>query len=187
MKRIRLFRSALALGFLTAALSVSSSAQGRRAAAKSPGAEPAENANAGETQTAPVPVPAESKAETKHDWTAGGRTVHYTATAGNLVIRDENEHPNGSIFYVAYTEDGAAAKNRPVTFLYNGGPGSASLWLHMGSVGPIRVITSSPAATGPAPFRWVPNEYSLIDKTDLVFIDAPQHRLLPRRRPRQAC
>ena len=65
-------------------------------------------------------------------------------------------------------------KNRPVTFLYNGGPGSASLWLHMGSVGPVRVITSSPEATGPAPFRWVPNEYSLIDKTDLVFIDAPQ-------------
>ncbi len=172
MKRSRLIRSAVALGIMAAGLSLSSLAQQQRRGAPT-GAEPGENANQAETPNAPVPVPAEAKAETKHDWTAGSRTVHYTATAGNLVIRDDNDHPNGSIFYVAYTEDGAPAKNRPVTFLYNGGPGSASLWLHMGSVGPIRVITSSPAATGPAPFRWVPNEYSLIDKTDLVFIDAP--------------
>ena len=119
-----------------------------------------------------LPVPPESKVDTKHDWSAGGRTVHYTATAGNLLIRDEKDKPNGSIFYVAYTEDGAG-KDRPVTFLYNGGPGSASLWLHMGSVGPVRVVTASPKATGPAPFQWVPNQYSLLDKTDLVFIDAP--------------
>ena len=66
-----------------------------------------------------------------------------------------------------------AAATRPVTFLYNGGPGSASLWLHMGSVGPVRVVTESPKATGPAPFGVVPNQYSLLDKTDLVFIDAP--------------
>ncbi len=120
-----------------------------------------------------LPIPPESKSETKHAWTVGARPVHYTATAGNLLIRDENDKPNGSIFYVAYTEDGAPAKSRPVTFLYNGGPGSASIWLHMGSVGPIRVVTSSPTATGPAPFEWVQNQYSLLDKTDLVFIDAP--------------
>ena len=119
-----------------------------------------------------LPIPPENKVDTKHDWTAGGHTVHYTATAGNLLIRDEKDKPNGSIFYVAYTEDGAG-KDRPVTFLYNGGPGSASLWLHMGSVGPVRVVTASPKATGPAPFQWVPNQYSLLDKTDLVFIDAP--------------
>ncbi|MDQ2924159.1 MAG: peptidase S10 [Acidobacteriota bacterium] len=120
-----------------------------------------------------LPIPAESKSETKHAWTVGARPVHYTATAGNLLIRDENDKPNGSIFYVAYTEDGASAKSRPVTFLYNGGPGSATIWLHMGSVGPVRVVTASPAATGPAPFEWVQNQYSLLDKTDLVFIDAP--------------
>lgn len=119
-----------------------------------------------------LPIPPESKSETKHDWTGGGRTVHYTATAGNLLIRSDDDKPNGSIFYVAYTEDGAP-KNRPVTFLYNGGPGSASLWLHMGSVGPVRVVTSSPEATGPAPFSWVQNQYSLLDKSDLVFVDAP--------------
>jgi carboxypeptidase C (cathepsin A) len=120
-----------------------------------------------------VPVPGETKVDTKHDWTAGSRTVHYTATAGNLLIKDDEDKANGSIFYVAYTEDGVPAKSRPITFLYNGGPGSASLWLHMGSVGPVRVVTDSPKATGPAPFNCVENQYSLLDKTDLVFIDAP--------------
>ena len=70
-----------------------------------------------------TPIPPETTAVTKHDWTAGGQTIHYTATAGNLLIRDEQDKANGSIFYVAYTEDGADAKNRPVTFFYNGGPG----------------------------------------------------------------
>ncbi len=120
-----------------------------------------------------LPIPAETKSETQHTWTAGGRSVHYTATAGNLLIRDDEDKPNGSIFYVAYTEDGVDHHNRPITFLYNGGPGSATIWLHMGSVGPVRVVTASPQATGPAPFKWVENQYSLLDKTDLVFIDAP--------------
>jgi carboxypeptidase C (cathepsin A) len=110
---------------------------------------------------------------TKHDWVANGQTIHYTATAGNLLINDDNDKPNGSIFYVAYTEDGADAKNRPVTFCYNGGPGSATIWLHMGSFGPVRVVTDSPDATKPPPFQVVTNTSSLIDKTDLVFIDAP--------------
>jgi carboxypeptidase C (cathepsin A) len=120
-----------------------------------------------------TPIPPEAKVESKHDWTVGARPVHYTATAGNLLIKDDEDKANGSIFYVAYTEDGVAAKSRPITFLYNGGPGSASLWLHMGSVGPVRVVTESPKATGPAPFSWVQNQYSLLDKSDLVFIDAP--------------
>lgn len=120
-----------------------------------------------------TPIPPETNSVTKHDWTAGGQTIHYTATAGNLLIRDNKDKANGSIFYVAYTEDGVDAKNRPVTFFYNGGPGSATIWLHMGSLGPVRVITQSPDATRPAPFEWVQNQYSLIDKSDLVFIDAP--------------
>jgi carboxypeptidase C (cathepsin A) len=120
-----------------------------------------------------IPIPPETSSVTKHDWSEGGRTVHYTATAGNLLIRDEQDKANGSIFYVAYTEDGAEAKSRPVTFFYNGGPGAATIWLHMGSLGPVRVITQSPEATGPAPFQWVENPQSLIDKSDLVFIDAP--------------
>ncbi|WP_433964712.1 S10 family peptidase [Tunturiibacter gelidiferens] len=120
-----------------------------------------------------VPIPAETSSVTKHEWAAGGRLVHYTATAGNLLIRDDQDKANGSIFYVAYTEDGVEAKSRPVTFFYNGGPGAATIWLHMGSFGPVRVVTKSPEATGPAPFEWVQNQYSLLDKSDLVFIDAP--------------
>lgn len=120
-----------------------------------------------------LPVPPESKVESKHVWSAGARTVHYTATAGNLLLNDAHSKPVGSIFYVAYTEDGAAPKSRPVTFLYNGGPGSPTVWLHMGSFGPVRVVTNSPKSTGAAPYTLAPNEYSLLDKTDLVFIDAP--------------
>ncbi len=124
-----------------------------------------------------LPVTPETTAVTQHQETIGGRAIHYTATAGNLLIakedHDEIEKPYHSIFYIAYTEDGAEAKSRPVTFLYNGGPGSATIWLEMGSVGPVRVQTDSPEATHGAPYTVVPNEYSLLDKTDLVFIDAP--------------
>ncbi len=77
------------------------------------------------------------------------------------------------MFYVAYTLDGAEARTRPVSFLYNGGPGSATLWLHMGSFSPVRISTDSPNATAGPPFKLVSNEYSLLDKTDLVFVDAP--------------
>jgi carboxypeptidase C (cathepsin A) len=143
--------------------------------ANSPGSRRATQGEAatGNAEEQSIPIPPETSSVTKHDWSAGGRAIHYTATAGNLLIRDEKDHPNGSIFYVAYTEDGVDPKTRPVTFFYNGGPGSATIWLHMGSLGPVRVITASPKATGPAPFQWVQNEYSLIDRSDLVFIDAP--------------
>ena len=119
------------------------------------------------------PIPPEKTSVTHHDLTLNGRAIHYTATAGTLLIHSDDDKPYGSIFYVAYTEDGADATHRPVTFLYNGGPGSASLWLHMGSVGPVRVETASPAATGAPPYQVIPNQYSLLDKTDLVFVDAP--------------
>lgn len=119
-------------------------------------------------------IPPEKSSVTHHEMTVAGKTLRYTATAGTLLIKDgEDDHPYGSIFSVAYTLDGADANTRPVTFLYNGGPGAATIWLHMGSVGPMRVVTDSPKATGPAPYQLVPNQYTLLDKTDLVFIDAP--------------
>ncbi|MEZ2345450.1 S10 family peptidase [Terriglobus sp. RCC_193] len=132
-------------------------------------------APAANTPEGELPIPAETNSVTHHDWTAGSRTVHYTATAGVLLINGEGQDskPIGTMSYVAYTEDGVHAKSRPVTFFYNGGPGSATIWLHMGSMGPVRVITKSPEASGAPPFEWVQNQYSLIDKTDLVFIDAP--------------
>jgi carboxypeptidase C (cathepsin A) len=120
-----------------------------------------------------TPVPPEKPVATHHELALGGKTLKYTATAGTLIIRDEDDKPYGSIFYVAYTLDGVDAQTRPVSFLYNGGPGSASLWLHMGSFSPVRIVTDSPNSTIGPPFKLVPNEYSLLDKSDLVFIDAP--------------
>jgi carboxypeptidase C (cathepsin A) len=121
----------------------------------------------------PTPIPPEKSSVTQHDLSIGGKTLHYTATAGNLLINGDEEQPNASVFYVGYTLSGVTdPRTRPVTFLYNGGPGSASMWLHMGSVGPVRVVTSSPAASGSGPYEIVPNEYSLLDRSDLVFIDA---------------
>ena len=119
------------------------------------------------------PVPPVKSSVTEHEISLGGKAIRYTATAGNLLIKGEDEQPNASVFYVAYTESGLTdLRTRPVTFLYNGGPGSASMWLHMGSVGPVRVVTSSPETTGAGPYQIVPNEYSLLDKSDLVFVDA---------------
>ena len=119
-----------------------------------------------------VPIPPEKNSVTQHDLMMDGSTLHYAATAGNLLIDGEEAQPAASVFYVAYTLEGADSRTRPVTFLYNGGPGSASMWLHMGSVGPVRVVTQSPEATGSGPYQIVPNQYSLLDKSDLVFVDA---------------
>lgn len=132
------------------------------------GAEPHKDADAKE-----IPVPPEKPIATHHELAMGGKTMKYTATAGTLVIRDEDDKPYGSIFYVAYTLDGSDGATRPLSFLYNGGPGSASLWLHMGSFSPVRIVTDSPNPTSGPPFKLVPNEYSLLDKSDLVFVDAP--------------
>ena len=119
-----------------------------------------------------TPPATEAATRTQHSVSIGGRTIKYTATAGTLIIRDDKGEPQASVFYVAYTLDGAKADKRPVTFLYNGGPGSSSMWLHMGSFAPMRIETASPEATSPAPYHLVPNSDSLLDKTDLVFVDA---------------
>ena len=116
--------------------------------------------------TAPVH---EVRKVSHHTVTIGGRQIAYTATAGTLTIRDDDGKPTASMFYVAYT---AGGEHRPVTFFYNGGPGSSTLWLHMGSLAPVRVRTDSPEATHNAPFDLIPNSDSLLDKSDLVFIDA---------------
>jgi len=121
----------------------------------------------------PSPIPAETNSATDHELTLDGKTIRYTANAGTLLIDGDDEKPYATVFHVAYTLRGVNdLRTRPITFLYNGGPGSASFWLHMGSVGPVRVVTSSPEATGAAPYQIVPNQYSLLDKTDLVFVDA---------------
>jgi carboxypeptidase C (cathepsin A) len=120
-----------------------------------------------------LPVPPERAVTTKHSVRIGDRTISYKATAGTLLIRDDKGQPTVSVFYVAYTADGDRPGKRPLTFLYNGGPGSSSMWLHMGSFGPVRVANDGDQPIPPPPYRTVPNAYSLLDKSDLVFIDAP--------------
>jgi carboxypeptidase C (cathepsin A) len=119
------------------------------------------------------PIPPEKTSVTHGSVDVGGKTVHYTATAGTVLIREDKEQkPEASVFYVAYTVDDGKRSKRPLTFFYNGGPGSSSVWLHMGSLAPMRVESASAAATAPPPYHLIPNPYSLIDKSDLVFIDA---------------
>jgi carboxypeptidase C (cathepsin A) len=112
-------------------------------------------------------------AVTHHRIVLGGRTLAYTARAGTLTLRNADDQPTARVFYTAYTLDGANPSRRAVTFLYNGGPGSSTMWLRMGSFGPVRVVTAAGQVTGPPPYRLVDNQYSLLDKTDLVFIDMP--------------
>jgi len=114
----------------------------------------------------------EVKSVTHHQGVIGGRPIAYTATAGTLTLRDDDGKPTASMFYVAYTVGDGHGSPRPVTFFYNGGPGSSTVWLHMGSLSPVRVVTDSPQATHNAPFELVNNNDSLLDKSDLVFLDA---------------
>lgn len=114
----------------------------------------------------------ESAAVTYHTVTLNGKTIPYTARAGHLVATDEySAQPAAKFFYVAFTMDGAAPSTRPVTFFYNGGPGSSSVFLLLGSFGPRRIRTSMPYFTPPAPYELVDNADCLLDETDLVFVD----------------
>jgi carboxypeptidase C (cathepsin A) len=124
-------------------------------------------------ETAPVVIPETPDAVTQHSVTIDGRAVAYTARAGTIALRNDQERTTARLFYAAYTVEGGDPMSRPVTFIYNGGPGSASMWLHMGSFGPVRVVAGNGAPSGPPPYRIGENQYSLLDKSDLVFIDMP--------------
>ena len=114
----------------------------------------------------------ENAAITHHTVKLGGREIAYTATAGHLVAVDpSSSKPVAKIFYVAFTEDGSNVADRPVTFFYNGGPGSSSVWLLLGSLAPMRLKTAMPSFTPPPPYTIEPNPDSLLDKSDLVFIN----------------
>jgi len=125
--------------------------------------------------------------QTKGSVSIGGKVINYDAYAGTLVVHPEgwddvpqnadpdpkNKAPEASMFYVAYLKSDSKDTSRPVTFFYNGGPGSSTVWLHMGAFGPKRVVTADDSHTPAAPYSVVSNEYSLLDVTDLVFVDAP--------------
>ncbi|HYK61025.1 MAG TPA: peptidase S1, partial [Bryobacteraceae bacterium] len=120
----------------------------------------------------PAPPAVEKLQKTEHSIQINGRPINYTATAGTLVLRKDDAKPIASMFFVAYTRDDIQDKSqRPLTFAFNGGPGSASIWLHMGALGPKRVVLGPNGEQPPPPYQLVDNEDSLIDVTDLVFID----------------
>jgi carboxypeptidase C (cathepsin A) len=112
-------------------------------------------------------------AVTKHTITLGGKPYPYTARAGTIALQNDKGQPTCRMFYTAFTADGVDPRTRPVTFLYNGGPGSSTIWLRMGSFAPMRVQVGDAAPTPNAPFNLIDNQYSLLDATDLVFVDAP--------------
>jgi carboxypeptidase C (cathepsin A) len=155
------------------------------------------------TPVPPVPPtpPVQPDSNTEGTVTVGGQAIAYRAVAGTLTVgatdlqdamlgldgrllpdtgekpldptKPEEAPPTARLFYVAYFKKGAPSETRPVTFLYNGGPGSSTMWLHMGSFGPRRVVTTDTQHDPAAPYKVVSNDYSLLDASDLVFIDAP--------------
>lgn len=125
-------------------------------------------------------APAEKKDEkappppsvTEHEVVIGGQPVKYKATAGSIPLMDDNLKPKANVFYVAYEKQGVEdVAARPVTFAFNGGPGSSSVWLHLGALGPRRVSFGPEGETLPPPGKLVDNEFSWLDLTDLVFVD----------------
>lgn len=119
----------------------------------------------------PAPT-TEQHVVTRHSITIGGQRIDYDATVGNIILRDTADQPIASVFYTAYTKrDVRDTSRRPITFAYNGGPGSSSIWVQMGAFGPRRVDIPDTAHAPPPPYHLVDNQYSILDKTDIVFID----------------
>ncbi|MEQ6897183.1 hypothetical protein [Microbacterium sp. KR10-403] len=116
----------------------------------------------------------EEAVTSRHTIALTSGTLDYTATAGTVLVRDDDDTALASMFYLAYVADrSAGAPRRPITFLFNGGPGSASLWLNIGGFGPHRAPTATPTATAPAPYTVGDNPHTLLADSDLVFLDAP--------------
>ena len=112
------------------------------------------------------------KSVTHHSVKINGVAINYTATAGTIVLKNDKDEPVALFGYTAYTKDGDGdISKRPLTFAYNGGPGSSSMWLHMGVLGPRRVVVNDPGLNAAAPYTTVDNDNSIIDATDLVMID----------------
>jgi carboxypeptidase C (cathepsin A) len=152
-----------------------------KAQEKKPGAPEATPA---EEQKPPAPKPGADKDKeefdvsevapvvTHHQVTLDGRLLKYTATTGRLPIKRGDGRIEAEMFFVAYTLDGQDTQKRPLTFAFNGGPGSATIWLHMGALGPRRASLQPDGLLPPAPYRIVDNPSTLLDKSDLVLVDA---------------
>ncbi|MEK6374152.1 MAG: peptidase S10 [Acidobacteriota bacterium] len=143
--------------------------------AQTPEAQPAPRERERTPEVRETKPPAEVRDQistTQHTVSVGGTAINYTARSGTLVMKDEEGKPRASFFFTSYTRDGADPAKRPITFTFNGGPGSSSVWLHIGAFGPKRVnyLDDAGHAAKP-PYRLVDNEYSILDVTDMVFID----------------
>jgi carboxypeptidase C (cathepsin A) len=188
----------VAAGLVVSGLALGAVAQDKNAAAAS--AKKDEKVVVTGAPVNPTPVPM-ADSTTDGTVTVGGQVIAYRAIAGTITVgstdnrdmtldlegkllpdagvkpldkdKPEEQEATAKIFYVAYFKKDAAAEQRPVTFMYNGGPGSASMWLHMGSFGPRRVITPDTEHQEGAPYKIANNDYSLLDTSDVVFIDAP--------------
>lgn len=139
----------------------------------------------------PSPTVEETSSKTKHSIVLNGEKIDYTVTTGTIILKDEDidegEKKKASIFYIAYIKDNEDEK-RPLTFSFNGGPGSSSVWLHLGLVGPKRVYMDDEGNPVGPPYQLVDNEFSIFDKTDLVFIDPVStgySRTVPKEKPEQ--
>jgi carboxypeptidase C (cathepsin A) len=130
----------------------------------------------------PKPTPKDNLVITQHSVSINGQEIRYTVTTGTIVLKEEaekkgdkegefeGEKAKAEVFFIAYSKDDGDKVKRPITFSFNGGPGSSSVWLHLGLLGPKRVQMRD-AENTPPPYTLVENEYSLLDLTDLVFID----------------
>ncbi|HEY4969463.1 MAG TPA: hypothetical protein VII35_06120, partial [Steroidobacteraceae bacterium] len=169
------------------------------AATLSPGAERSSPNDTPDTKISVVPEPTESPRYLRDEQsvaqgsvTMAGKALRYQSEAGILVVHVKDpmdddppplredksappppQPPEAGMSYVAYFHGDKEDPHRPITFLYNGGPGSSTVWLHMGAFGPKRVVTADDTHSPAAPYRLIDNEYSLLDVSDLVFIDAP--------------
>lgn len=131
-------------------------------------------------ETPTKPEPKDHLVVTQHKITINGQEIAYTVTAGTIVLKEEpdrekeyeGEKPKAEFFFIAYTKDGLEnPAERPLTFSFNGGPGSSSVWLHLGLLGPRRVVMTYEGGLPKPPYQLTDNEFSLLDQTDLVFID----------------
>src|SRR5437899_2148069 len=147
-------------------------AQERRPGQQPAAPTPAATETAEKAPAPPKETPRDQISTTQHTINVNGQVINYTARAGTMVLKEEDGTPRANFFFISYTRDGADPARRPVTFTFNGGPGSSSVWLHMGAVGPRRVVyRDDEGHAAMPPYRVVENENTLLDVTDLVFID----------------
>ena len=162
---VRHFHSPIpVLSFLTVLLALVSAAESSPPAPAKQG--PAKENAAGAS------APTEHLSTTRHTILLSGTKLDYEATAGTLLLKDDQGKPQASIFFVAYTKvAGGPSTTRPVAFVFNGGPGSSSAWLHLGALGPQRVLFEEKGMRTAPPYHLVANEATLLNLTDLIFID----------------